>query len=121
LFNETDAFSIMLSQVERMPAPPLQINPALPPTLNEIILIALAKNPADRFQSADAFHSELKRVNQVVNGSSRYNGSNGKSRQTSKRFSANGSAADWHATEARGAHIQVADPPEEGNEEAAPS
>src|SRR5204862_3774775 len=33
LFEETDAFSIMRAQVERTPAPPSEINPALPQVL----------------------------------------------------------------------------------------
>ncbi|PYT18896.1 MAG: serine/threonine protein kinase, partial [Acidobacteria bacterium] len=61
-FNEADAFSIMLAQVERQPVPPVELNPAVPPILNEIILTALAKDPDERFQSADAFRSALERV-----------------------------------------------------------
>src|SRR6266446_827047 len=41
LFEEEDAFSIMLAQVEREPVPPIEINRALPSALNRVILTAL--------------------------------------------------------------------------------
>jgi serine/threonine protein kinase len=101
LFDEEDAFSIMLAQVEREPVPPVKINPALPPTLNKIILTALAKNPDERFQSADAFRSALERVNQAVNGSCHSNGLNGKALAASTRRAGtyHGSAPGLHETE----------------------
>jgi serine/threonine protein kinase len=44
----------MAAQIKEKPKPPLELNPALPLALNEIILMAIAKDPAQRFQSADA-------------------------------------------------------------------
>jgi serine/threonine-protein kinase len=59
-FQSDSTYGVLEKQLHSAPQPPIQLNPALPPRLNEIILIALAKNPADRFQSADAFLDELK-------------------------------------------------------------
>jgi hypothetical protein len=42
-----------------VPVPPVQIDPRLPAALNEIILMAIARDPAQRFQSADAFRAAL--------------------------------------------------------------
>jgi serine/threonine-protein kinase len=45
-----------------VPQPPKELNPSLPPALNEIILASLAKEPMQRFQSADAFRNALQSV-----------------------------------------------------------
>ncbi|MGH9454113.1 MAG: hypothetical protein ACRD2O_09120, partial [Terriglobia bacterium] len=47
---------------EKAPKPPIEINPSLPRPLNAIILLSLAKDPAQRFQSADAFRTALGNV-----------------------------------------------------------
>lgn len=61
-FRESSDYSIMAAQVNQPPTPPIEIKPGLPPALNEIILLAIAKDPAARFQSADAFKNALSRV-----------------------------------------------------------
>src|ERR1700689_109133 len=61
-FRESSDYSIMAAQVNQPPTPPIDIKPGLPPALNEIILLAIAKDPAARFQSADAFKNALSRV-----------------------------------------------------------
>src|SRR5216683_519718 len=43
-------------------ARPGELHPGLPAELNEIILMAIAKDPAQRFQSADAFRNALSSV-----------------------------------------------------------
>ena len=57
-FDGDDAISVALKQVNEQPLPPSQINPAVDPSLEGIILKCMQKNPADRFQTAD----ELGRV-----------------------------------------------------------
>lgn len=57
-FDGDDTISVALKQVNEMPQPPSQRNPAVDPSLEGIILKCMQKNPADRFQSAD----ELVRV-----------------------------------------------------------
>jgi serine/threonine protein kinase len=61
-FRESSDYSIMAAQVSQPPTPPIEIKPGLPPALNEIILLAIAKDPAARFQSAEAFKNALSRV-----------------------------------------------------------
>jgi hypothetical protein len=59
-FEANTTFSILNQQLNVLPQPPIEINPSLSPRMNEIILTALAKDPAARFQDADAFRAALK-------------------------------------------------------------
>ena len=52
-------YSIMRAQVEQVPVPPIELNPSLPARISAIILKALAKDPAARFQSAREFQAAL--------------------------------------------------------------
>jgi len=61
-FDGESAFSIMVEQVEKAPVPPFEIEPSLPESLNNAILRALEKDPAQRFPSADQFQSALLQV-----------------------------------------------------------
>ena len=58
-FGGDSAASIMQSHLEQNPVPPLELDPELPASLNEIILMSVAKDPAKRFQTADAFRNAL--------------------------------------------------------------
>ena len=51
-FQGDDAISVALKQVNEQPKPPSQLNPAVDPSLESIILKCMQKNPADRFQTA---------------------------------------------------------------------
>ena len=59
-FRGDSGYALMAAQIKEIPKPPITVRPDLPAPLNEIILIALAKDPANRFQSADAFRTALK-------------------------------------------------------------
>jgi serine/threonine protein kinase len=61
-FQESSEFSVMAAHLEKVPQAPVEINPTLPQALNAIILLSLAKDPARRFQSADAFRTALANV-----------------------------------------------------------
>lgn len=61
-FQGDSNFSIMAAHINEVPKPPVQLHPGLPDGLNEIILTAIAKSPAERFQSADAFRNAVRRV-----------------------------------------------------------
>jgi eukaryotic-like serine/threonine-protein kinase len=44
------------------PTPPIELQPEMPAGLNDIILTSIAKEPAARFQSADAFRNAVQAV-----------------------------------------------------------
>jgi serine/threonine protein kinase len=61
-FQGDSQYSLMTAQLNQQPPSPISLRADLPPALNEIILMAMAKEPGDRFQSADAFANALKSV-----------------------------------------------------------
>ena len=61
-FQGDSQYSLMTAQLNQQPPSPISLRADVPPALNEIILMAMAKDPADRFQSADAFCNALKSV-----------------------------------------------------------
>jgi serine/threonine-protein kinase len=61
-FQADSDFSIMTAHVKEMPKPPVELQASIPATLNEIILMAIAKGPGSRFKSADAFRNALGNV-----------------------------------------------------------
>lgn len=52
----------MLADPTFIPPPPRKLRPSIPPLLEEIVMRALAKNPAQRFQTASEIKSALERV-----------------------------------------------------------
>ena len=61
-FKGDSDYSLMAAQVQQQPRPPIELRSDLPAALNEIILRAMAKEPSQRFQSADAFRKALSSV-----------------------------------------------------------
>jgi serine/threonine-protein kinase len=61
-FEAENTYAILEAQLNTTPRPPLELNPALPKPLNDIIMTALAKEPMQRFQTADAFRNALESV-----------------------------------------------------------
>jgi serine/threonine protein kinase len=59
-FESDSTYGVLNQQLNEAPRPPIEIKPSLSPQLNAIILTALAKDPADRFQNADAFRNALR-------------------------------------------------------------
>jgi serine/threonine protein kinase len=59
-FQADTSYTVLHAQCNEPPIPPIQVNPALSPALNAIILKALEKDPAARFQTAQEFHDALK-------------------------------------------------------------
>jgi eukaryotic-like serine/threonine-protein kinase len=62
MFSATSSFSIMRAQVMETPPPPIEVVPTLSKGLNDVIMKAVAKDPAQRFQSADAFSNALSQL-----------------------------------------------------------
>jgi serine/threonine protein kinase len=61
-FEAASNYSLMAAHLEQIPKAPIVHKPGLPENLNQIIMMALAKDPAKRFQSADAFRGALNTV-----------------------------------------------------------
>jgi serine/threonine-protein kinase len=60
-FNGESAFEIMRGHVETAPELPGKVDPSLPPSLDRVLEKALAKDPAQRLQTAAAFREALQR------------------------------------------------------------
>jgi serine/threonine-protein kinase len=58
-FDGESQYSIMAAHLERAPVPPISLDPRLPQALNDVILMAVAKDPNARFQTAKAFRNAL--------------------------------------------------------------
>ena len=58
-FEAESDFGVMLAHLQEEPRPPIELQPALDPGLNAIILKAIAKTPADRYQSAAEFREAI--------------------------------------------------------------
>ena len=66
-FQGKSDFDIMVAQLQQAPLPPIQMMPDLPRALNDIIMISLEKDPAKRFQTAEAFSAALGSISSVLN------------------------------------------------------
>src|SRR4051812_35155707 len=58
-FDGESPVTIALKQVAEEPIPPAELNPAVSPALEDVVLHAMAKDPAWRFPDADAFIAAL--------------------------------------------------------------
>ena len=58
-FEGDSAVAVALKQVSQAPQRPSAINPAVSPALDAVVMRALEKDPARRFQDADAFIAAL--------------------------------------------------------------
>jgi eukaryotic-like serine/threonine-protein kinase len=61
-FQADSAYGILNQQCNDAPMPPAEVNPLLPPALSDLILCAMAKDPASRFQNAQAVSNALGHV-----------------------------------------------------------
>ena len=61
-FKGDSDYAIMSAHLEKRPAPPIEIDSSVPEPLNEIILKAIEKDPAERFQNAKALRVALQSV-----------------------------------------------------------
>ncbi len=58
-FSGETPVAIAYQHVQSSPLPPSNLNPDISPHLDQMILHALEKDPAQRYQSADAFRTDL--------------------------------------------------------------
>ena len=61
-FKADSNFAIMQAHLKEIPRQPVELKPDLPVAVSRIIVMAMEKEPAQRFQSADAFSNALHSV-----------------------------------------------------------
>jgi len=61
-FASSDALAVAVKHLQEQPLPPSEINPATPDAWDALILKALAKDPADRFQSAAQMEAAIAKL-----------------------------------------------------------
>ncbi|MBA2340254.1 MAG: tetratricopeptide repeat protein [Pyrinomonadaceae bacterium] len=61
-FSGSNVIEIVAQVIQFDPPPPSQFNPNVPPDLDRIALRALAKNPSERYQTADDLLNDLRGV-----------------------------------------------------------
>jgi beta-lactam-binding protein with PASTA domain/predicted Ser/Thr protein kinase len=61
-FTGESPVEIAMKHLSDTPRPPSSIRPEIPPDLDMVVLRALAKNPDDRFQTAEEMDAELARI-----------------------------------------------------------
>jgi serine/threonine-protein kinase len=61
-FHGDSSYELMAAQLQELPRPPIEMDPTIPAPLNDVILLALEKDPARRFQTAEAFRAALESV-----------------------------------------------------------
>ncbi|WP_329566127.1 protein kinase domain-containing protein [Kitasatospora sp. NBC_01266] len=67
-FTGDTPLSVVYQHVQDAPVPPAQANSRVPWQLDELVLRSLAKNPDDRFQSADEFRAHLQHALREMHG-----------------------------------------------------
>jgi serine/threonine-protein kinase len=65
-FEGETAVAIAFKQVSAEPRPPSELNPALPRSLDTVVLRALAKDPAERYADADELITALQREREAL-------------------------------------------------------
>ena len=60
-FDREDAESLRQSILESTPVPPMHVNPKLHPVLSDLIMKALAKDPAERYQNGRELLDDLEK------------------------------------------------------------
>ena len=61
-FRGDSQYSMMTAHLNENPPEPITLRADIPSGLNQIIMMAMGKDPANRFQTADAFRNALKSV-----------------------------------------------------------
>ncbi|HET6207382.1 MAG TPA: protein kinase [Terracidiphilus sp.] len=65
-FQADSSYTVLNAQLNQAPTPPFEVNSAISPELNNIVLRALAKLPEERFQTAEEFRSALKALREPL-------------------------------------------------------
>ncbi|OIV38198.1 serine/threonine protein kinase [Mangrovactinospora gilvigrisea] len=67
-FTGETPLSVVYQHVQDPPVPPSQANPRVPPELDGLVLRSLAKDPDERFQSADEFRGAIQHALVALTG-----------------------------------------------------
>ncbi|WP_063837021.1 protein kinase domain-containing protein [Phaeacidiphilus oryzae] len=67
-FTGDTPLSVVYQHVQDPPMPPSQANPRVPAMLDDLVLRSLAKEPDDRYQTADEFRAHLQHALRVMHG-----------------------------------------------------
>jgi serine/threonine-protein kinase len=67
-FDYPNRISLMVAQIQRDPVRPSEIEPAISPQLNDIVLRAMAKDPGQRYQTAAEFLTAIGRAEESQAG-----------------------------------------------------
>lgn len=59
-FSGPNSVAVMMQQAQQPPPLPRSLNPAIPPAVEAVMLKAMAKNPAERYQTAAEFVTALR-------------------------------------------------------------
>ncbi len=65
-FQSDTSYTVLNAQLNEPPVPLIQVNPSIPPALNDLVLRAMAKLPSDRFQTADDFRAALRSIHEAA-------------------------------------------------------
>ena len=65
-FDAESPVTVALMQVNEPPPPPRELNPAIPPAIEAVVLRAMEKDPDRRFQSADEFIAALETRQEIL-------------------------------------------------------
>ncbi|RME74514.1 MAG: hypothetical protein D6784_09735, partial [Chloroflexi bacterium] len=67
-FDAADPLDVVLLQMDQPPPPPRQVNPAVPPALEAVILRALEKEPENRYPTGQALADALEAALSDIEG-----------------------------------------------------
>ncbi|MDH6123719.1 protein kinase [Kitasatospora sp. GP82] len=67
-FTGDTPLSVVYQHVQDMPVAPSEANPRVPAQLDDLVLRSLAKDPDDRFQSADEFRAHVQHALREMHG-----------------------------------------------------
>jgi eukaryotic-like serine/threonine-protein kinase len=65
-FEDESAYVVLHSQLTAQPCPPIEVNPRISKPMSDLILKALEKDPAKRFQNAAGFSDALRQVTGIA-------------------------------------------------------
>ena len=97
-FTAESPVSVALMQVNDAPTPPRELNPKIPVGLEQIILKAMEKDPADRYQTADEMLEQITKLRENPRIVFKEKGKSKKQTTRNSASSSKNSGEDSHKT-----------------------